>query len=59
MSIQAKYIAPKLKKKTNPKVGLLALSTDLTIESDFQSICQKLPLDLFVNRIHNENTMTK
>ena len=43
MSIQSKYIAPKLKKKTNPKVGLLALSTDLTIESDFQSICQKLP----------------
>jgi len=38
---------------------LLALSTDLTIESDFQSICQKLPLDLFVNRIHNENPLTK
>ncbi len=38
---------------------MLALSTDLTIESDFQSICQKLPLDLFVNRIHNENPLTK
>ena len=59
MPIQSKYIAPKLKKKTTPKVGLLALSTDLTIESDFQSICQKLPLDLFVNRIHNENPLTK
>jgi len=59
MSIQSKYIVPKLKKKTNPKVGLLALSTDLTIESDFQTICQKLPLDLFVNRIHNENPLTK
>ncbi len=59
MPIQSKYIVPKLKKKTNPKVGLLALSTDLTIESDFQSICQKLPLDLFVNRIHNENPLTK
>ena len=59
MSIKSKYIVPKLKKKTNPKVGLLALSTDLTIESDFQSICQKLPLDLFVNRIHNENPLTK
>ena len=59
MSIQSKYIVPKLKKKTTPKVGLLALSTDLTIESDFQSICQKLPLDLFVNRIHNENPLTK
>ncbi len=59
MSIQSNYIVPKLKKKTNPKVGLLALSTDLTIESDFQSICQKLPFDLFVNRIHNENPLTK
>ena len=59
MSIQPKYIAPKFKKKTNPKVGLLALSTDLTIESDFQSICEKLPFDLFVNRIHNENPLTK
>ena len=59
MSIKSKYIAPKFKKKTNPKVGLLALSTDRTIESDFQSICQKLPFDLFVNRIHNENPLTK
>jgi len=59
MSIQSKYIVPKFKKKTNPKVGLLALSTDLTIENDFQSICQKLPFDLFVNRIHNENPLTK
>ena len=55
MKIKSNYIKPKFKKKINPKVGLLALSTDLTIESDFQSICQKLPLDLFVNRIHNEN----
>ena len=59
MTIKSNYIKPKFKKKTNPKVGLLALSTDLTIESDFQSICQKLPLDLFVNRIHNENPLTK
>jgi len=59
MIIKSKYIQPKFKKKTKPKVGLLALSTDLTIESDFQSICQKLPFDLFVNRIHNENPLTK
>jgi maleate isomerase len=59
MTVKSKYIAPKFKKKTNPKVGLLALSTDLTIESDFQSICQNLPFDLFVNRIHNENPLTK
>ena len=59
MTIKSNYIKPKFKKGINPKIGLLALSTDLTIESDFQSICQKLPLDLFVNRIHNENPLTK
>ena len=59
MTIKSNYIKPKFKKKINPKVGLLALSTDLTIENDFQSICQKLPLDIFVNRIHNENPLTK
>ena len=46
-------------KEYNPKVGLLALSTDLTIEKAFQAICHKLPFDLFVNRIHNENPLTK
>ena len=59
MTIDLKYISPKFKKKSNPKVGLLALSTDLTIEKDFYSICHKLPLDVFVNRIHNENPLTK
>ena len=59
MSVKSKYVEPKLKKKMNPKVGLLALSTDLTIENDFQTICHKLPFDLFVNRIHNENPLTK
>ncbi len=59
MSIQAKYIKPKFQKKIKPKVGLLTLSTDLTIEKDFQKIYQKLPFDLFVNRIHNENPLTK
>ena len=37
----------------------MALSTDLTIERDFQSICHSLPINLFVNRIHNENPLTK
>ena len=59
MSLKSKYIAPKFKKESNPRIGLLALSTDLTIESDFQSICHSLPIDVFVNRIHNENPLTK
>jgi len=59
MNIKSKYIEPKFKKESNPKIGLLALSTDLTIERDFQSICHSLPINLFVNRIHNENPLTK
>ena len=59
MGTKSKYIPPKFKKEYNPKVGLLALSTDLTIEKDFNSVCNKLPLDVFVNRIHNENPLTK
>ena len=59
MSLKFKNISPKFKKESNPKVGLLALSTDLTIEKDFNSIFNKLPIDVFVNRIHNENPLTK
>ncbi len=59
MNIKSNYIKPKFKKESNPKIGLLALSTDLTIERDFNSICHKLPLDIFVNRIHNENPLNK
>ena len=59
MNIKSKYIEPKFKKESNPRIGLLALSTDFTIERDFQSICHNLPINLFVNRIHNENPLTK
>jgi len=59
MKMKSKYIKPKFKKESNPKIGLLALSTDLTIERDFNSICHKLPLNIFVNRIHNENPLTR
>jgi len=59
MFIKSKYITPKFKKEYNPKIGLLALSTDLTIEKDFNSICNQLPLEVFVNRIHNENPLTE
>ena len=59
MNIKSKYIEPKFRKESNPRIGLLALSTDLTIERDFQSICHRLPINLFVNRIHNENPLTK
>ena len=34
------------------------MSTDQTIENDFNKICSNLPLDIFVNRIHNQNPLT-
>ena len=48
MSLKSKYIAPKFKKESNPKVGLLTLSTDLTIERDFYSICQKITFRIYL-----------
>ena len=59
MTIAIKHYDAKFKKELNPKVGLIALSTDQTIENDFQNICNNLPVDIFINRIHNENPLTK
>ena len=59
MSIVIKHYDAKFKKELNPKVGLIALSTDRTIENDFQNICKNLPVDIFINRIHNKNPLTK
>ena len=59
MSIVFKHCDAKFKKDLNPKVGLLALSTDQTIEGDFNKIFKNLPLDIFINRIHNQNPLTK
>ena len=53
------YIKPEFKKEFNPKIGLITLSTDLTMESDFYSIINNLPIDVFVNRIKNYNPLTK
>jgi len=59
MSINIKHFITKFKKEFNPKAGLIALSTDQTIEGDFNNICKNLPLDIFINRIHNQNPLTK
>ena len=58
MDIAIKHYEAKFKKDLNPKVGLIALSTDQTIEKDFKNICNNLPLDIFINRIHNQNPLT-
>ena len=59
MSITIKHYKAEFKKEIYPKVGLIALSTDQTIEGDFKNICKNLPLEIFVNRIHNQNPLTK
>jgi len=59
MSEKLKHIIPKFKKIFNPKIGLITLSTDLTMERDFYSISRDLPIDIFVNRIKNYNPLTK
>ena len=38
MDIAIKHYDAKFKKNLNPKVGLIALSTDQTIEKDFKNI---------------------
>ena len=59
MNMVIKHYVAKFKKELNPKVGLIALSTDQTIEKDFKNICSNLPIDIFINRIHNQNPLTK
>ena len=44
MTLSIKHIDSKFKNKNNPKVGLIALSTDQTIEGDFNTICKNLDL---------------
>ena len=44
-------------KTVNPKIGVIALSTDFTIEQDYRNICHQIPVDIFVNRIPFENPL--
>jgi len=46
-------------KSSNPKIGVIALSTDFTIEQDFRQICHNQNVDIFVNRIPFENPLTQ
>ena len=50
-------LTPDIIKTTNPKVGVIALSTDFTIEQDYRSICHQIPVDIFFNRIPFENPL--
>ena len=52
-------IKPKFRDNTNARIGLVALSTDFSIEKDFNSIFLNLPIDLFVNRLPFYNPLTQ
>ena len=56
--MKSTYIKPQFKDNTNPRIGLVALSTDFSIEKDFNSIFLNLPIDLFVNRLPFYNPLT-
>ena len=56
--MNSKKIKPQFIKKTNPRVGLIVLSTDVMIEKDFLKVFNDVPADLFVNRIKNYNPVT-
>ena len=52
-------LKPIIQNITNPRVGVITLSTDFTIEQDFRKICHNLPLDLFFNRIPFFNPLNR
>ena len=56
--MDSKKIKPQFIKKTNPRVGLIVLATDVMIEKDFLKVFSGLSADLFVNRITNYNPVT-
>ena len=50
-NFKQKILKPIIEKTKNPRIGVITLSTDFTIEQDFRKICHDLPLDIFFNRI--------
>ena len=59
MTLKIDNYKPKFIEDSLPKIGLIALSTDYTIEKDFNKICFDLPMKLFVNRLPFENPMSQ
>ena len=51
-------LTPIIEEVANPRIGVITLSTDFTIEQDFRKICHNLPLDIFFNRIPFINPLT-
>ena len=57
--MKSQKIEPKFENNQNPRIGLIALATDLVIEKDFISVIKDKKIDLFVNRIECYNPLTK
>ena len=51
-------VEPKYNLNPNPRIGLIALATDLMIEKDFINVTKNMNIDLFVNRIHCYSPLT-
>ena len=51
-------VKPKYIKKSNPRIGLITLGSDLRIEKDFNNVIYGKDIDLYVNRIHCYNPLT-
>ena len=52
-------IEPKYIRKSNPRIGLIALASDFIIEKDFINVIKDKDIDFFVNRIECYNPLTK
>ena len=52
-------VEPKYNPSPNPRIGLIALASDFTIEKDFINVIKDRDIDFFVNRIQCYNPLTK
>ena len=51
-------LTPVIEEITKPRIGVITLSTDFTIEQDFRKICHGIDVDIFFNRIPFLNPLT-
>ena len=51
-------VEPKYNPNPNPRIGLIALASDFTIEKDFIDVIKNQDIDFFVNRIECYNPLT-
>ena len=51
-------LTPVIEEITKPRIGVITLSTDFTIEQDFRKICHGVDVDIFFNRIPFLNPLT-